>query len=177
MQAGLSFLLSAIKWVMTMQAEKNAVVSINYEMYDADGQLLDKTENEPMVYLHGGYDGIFPLVEEALHGKGVGDKIEVTLESDDAFGEYEAELVRTEDKEAFPPEVEVGMMFEADDPETGDVLIFRVIDIEEGEVVVDANHPLAGKTIRFVATIDHIRPATEEELAHGHAHGPEGPPH
>jgi FKBP-type peptidyl-prolyl cis-trans isomerase SlyD len=160
-----------------MQAEKNTVVSINYEMYDVEGQLLDQTENEPMVYLHGGYDGIFPLVEEALHGKSVGDKIDVTLESDDAFGAYEAELVRTEDKEAFPPEVEVGMMFEADDPETEEVLIFRVVGIEEGKVVVDANHPLAGQTIRFVATINDIRSATDDELAHGHAHGPEGHHH
>jgi FKBP-type peptidyl-prolyl cis-trans isomerase SlyD len=160
-----------------MQAEKNTVVSINYEMYDVEGQLLDQTENEPMVYLHGGYDSIFPLVEEALHGKSVGDKIDVLLETDDAFGAYEAELVRTEDKDAFPPEVEVGMMFEADDPETGEVLIFRVIGIEEGKVLVDANHPLAGQSIRFVATINAIRPATDEELAHGHVHGPEGHHH
>lgn len=160
-----------------MQAEKNAVVSISYEMYDAEGELLDKTEDEPMVYLHGGYDGIFPTVEEALHGKSVGEKIEVTLESDDAFGEYEAELVRAEDKEGFPPDVEIGMMFEADDPDTGEVLVFRVIDIEDNKVIVDANHPLAGQAIRFVATIEAIRAATEEELAHGHVHGPEGHHH
>lgn len=160
-----------------MQAEKNTVVSIDYEMYGAEGQLLDKTEGEPMVYLHGGYDGIFPLVEEALHGKEAGAKVDITLEPDDAFGEYEAELVRAEDKDVFPAEVEVGMMFEADDPQTGDVLIFRVIEIEDNKVIVDANHPLAGQSLRFVATIKALRPATEEEVSHGHVHGPEGHHH
>lgn len=155
------------------QIEKDMIVSIGYEMFDTEGELLDKTDQEPMFYLHGGYDGIFPLVEEALHGKKVGDKVDILLEPDDAFGEYEAELVRVEEKVAFPEEIEVGMMFEADDPEDG-VLIFRVTDIQDDKVVVDANHPLAGQTIRFVAAVKAVRPATEEELAHGHVHGPDG---
>ena len=79
-----------------MSIVKNSVVSLHYEMYDANNQLLDKTE-EPIAYLHGGYDGIFPLVEEALHGKNVGDTVEVALSPDDAFGEQDPELVRIED--------------------------------------------------------------------------------
>ena len=71
-----------------MSIVKNSVVSLHYEMYDANNQLLDKTE-EPIAYLHGGYDGIFPLVEEALHGKNVGDTVEVALSPDDAFGEQD----------------------------------------------------------------------------------------
>lgn len=106
-----------------MAIAKNSVVSLHYEMYDANNQLLDKTE-EPIAYLHGGYDGIFPLVEEALHGKDAGDTVDVALSSDDAFGEQDSELVRIEDAGAFPVEVEVGMMFEADDPETGDVVVY-----------------------------------------------------
>lgn len=76
-----------------MAIAKNSVVSLHYEMYDANNQLLDKTE-EPIAYLHGGYDGIFPLVEEALHGKDAGDTVDVALSSDDAFGEQDSELVR-----------------------------------------------------------------------------------
>ena len=161
-----------------MSIVKNSVVSLHYEMYDANNQLLDKTE-ESIAYLHGGYDGIFPLVEEALHGKNVGDTVEVALSPDDAFGEQDPELVRIEDARIFPVEgeVEVGMMFEADDPETGDVLIYRVTDVADGKAVVDGNHPLAGMKVLFKATVEGVRDATEEEIAHGHVHGPHGHHH
>ncbi|MBV8679706.1 MAG: peptidylprolyl isomerase [Aquitalea sp.] len=159
-----------------MQIAKDTVVTLHYEMFDAENTLLDKTE-EPIAYLHGGYDGIFPLVEEALHGKAVGDSVDVKLTPDDAFGDPEEELVRVEDLDVFPADVEVGMMFEADDPETGDVLLFRVTDIADGKAVVDANHPLAGQTIRFVAKVTEVRAATAEELSHGHVHGAHGHHH
>ena len=100
-----------------MSIQKNSVVSLHYEMYDADNNLLDKTQ-EPIEYLHGGYDGIFPLVEEALHDKNVGDEVDITMQPEDAFGEQDPELVRIEDVKVFPVEVEPGMMFEADDPRT-----------------------------------------------------------
>ncbi|QNM98016.1 FKBP-type peptidyl-prolyl cis-trans isomerase [Chitinimonas koreensis] len=161
-----------------MEIVKNTVVSLQYKMYDSEGELLDQTEaDEPMVYLHGGYDGIFPVVEEALHGKKTGDSVDVTMEPDDAFGEYDAELVRIEPRDVFPEEIEVGMMFEADDPESGDVMLFTITEIEDGKVVVDGNHPLAGKRIRFAATIDEVRPASAEELEHGHVHGEHGHHH
>lgn len=159
-----------------MQIAKNTVVTLHYEMYDADNHLLDKTE-EPISYLHGGYDGIFPLVEEALHGKDIGESVDVKLAPDDAFGEPEEELVRVEPLEVFPADIEVGMMFEADDPESGDVLLFRVTDIAEGKAVVDANHPLAGMTIRFVAKVADVRAASDDEVKHGHAHGAHGHDH
>lgn len=152
-----------------MQIAKDTVVYLQYKMHDTDGQLLDSTE-EPMSYLHGGYDGIFPLVEEALHGKAVGDKLEVTLEPDDGFGDYDAELVRTEDRSIFPADIEVGMHFESDDPDSDEVLYFTVTDIEGDTVVLDGNHPLAGKTIRFSCEVVNVRPATGEELDHGHVH-------
>jgi len=159
-----------------MQIAKDTVVTLHYEMFDAENTLLDKTE-EPIACLHGGYDGIFPLVEEALHGKAVGDSVDVKLTPDDAFGDPEEELVRVEDLDVFPADVEVGMMFEADDPETGDVLLFRVTDIADGKAIVDANHPLAGQTIRFVAKVTEVRAATAEELSHGHVHGAHGHHH
>ena len=129
-----------------MNIEKDTVVTLHYEMFDANNQLIDKTE-EPIAYLHGGYDGIFPLVEEALHGKAVGEEVDVTLSPDDAFGEQDPELVRIEPLNVFPVEVEVGMMFEADDPETGDTLVYRVTDIADGKAVVDGNHPLDRKSV------------------------------
>lgn len=158
-----------------MSIKKNSVVTLHYEMYDADNQLLDKTE-EPIAYLHGGYDGIFPLVEEALHEKNVGDVVDITMSPDDAFGEQDPELIRIEPADAFPAEVQVGMMFEADMPD-GDIVVFRVTDIADGKVVVDGNHPLAGMKIRFKATVAEVRDASEEEIAHGHVHGAHGHHH
>lgn len=161
-----------------MNIEKNSVVTLHYEMFDADNHLIDKTEEaEPMTYLHGGYDNIFPRVEEALQGKVVGDEIEITLEPDDAFGEQETDLIRIEPVGVFPVPVEVGMSFEADDPDTGDVIIYRVTDVADGKAVVDGNHPLAGMRLRFKAKVTDVRAATEEELAHGHVHGAHGHDH
>lgn len=159
-----------------MTIQKNSVVTLHYEMYDADNQLIDKTV-EPIAYLHGGYDGIFPLVEEALHGKNVGDVVDVTMNPDDAFGEQDPSLVRIEELSVFPVEVELGMMFEADDPEHGGVIIYRVTDVADGKAVVDGNHPLAGMKIRFKGTVSEVRDATAEELEHGHVHGPHGHHH
>lgn len=154
-----------------MQIVKNTVVSLHYKMFDADNNLIDQTE-EPMSYLHGGYDGIFPLVEETLQGKSVGDTVSVTMEPEDAFGDMEPSLIRSEDIGVFPPDVEleVGMMFEADDPDSGEVLVFRVTNIADGQVIVDGNHPLAGQTIRFEATVEAVREAQAEEIEHGHTH-------
>ena len=158
-----------------MSIKKNSVVTLHYEMYNAEDQLIDKTE-QPIAYLHGGYDGIFPLVEEALHEKNVGDVVEVVMQPEDAFGEHEPELIRIEPVDAFPVEVEVGMMFETDMPD-GDVVVFRVTDVADGKAVVDGNHPLAGMKIRFKATVDSVRDATAEEIEHGHVHGPHGHHH
>ena len=159
-----------------MPIQKNDVVSLQYEMYDADNQLIDKTE-QAISYLHGGYDGIFPLVEEALHDKNVGDAVDVTLTPDDAFGEQDEELIRIEELDAFPVEIEVGMMFEADDPETGDVLVYRVTDVADGKAVVDGNHPLAGQALKFSCKVTEVRAASAEEIAHRHVHGAHGHQH
>src|SRR5882672_11809423 len=94
-----------------MQIEKNTVVTVNYELKDQQGNVLEKA-GSMLSYLHGGYDGIFPLVEEALQGKGVGDKCSVQLEPDDAFGEYDETLLRVEPRNLFPESLDVGMQFE-----------------------------------------------------------------
>ncbi|MBQ9602144.1 MAG: FKBP-type peptidyl-prolyl cis-trans isomerase [Neisseriaceae bacterium] len=159
-----------------MTIRKNTVVSLHYKMFDADGKLLDET-TEPIEYLHGGYDGIFPLVEEMLEGREIGEEIEVMLQADDAFGKYEPKLLRVDDVSVFPVEVEPGMLFEADDPEFGEVIIYRVIGIKNGKVMVDGNHPLAGMSIRFKGLVDSVREASAEEIAHGHVHGAHGHHH
>lgn len=161
-----------------MKITKDSVVSLRYELYDAEGELLEKID-DPVSYLHGGYDGIFPLVEEALHGKNVGDACSVTMQPDDAFGEYDHDLVEVEPRSAFPKDVEVGMQFEGgpDEAEEDDFVLYTVVEVTDDEVTVDGNHPLAGKTLTFNCTITGVRPATAEELAHGHVHDEGGHHH
>ena len=152
------------------------MVSLNYELFGDDGELIERTE-APVSYLHGGYDGIFPRVEEALEGKDVGYECRVQLEPDDAFGEYEADLVRMESRELFPESVNVGMQFEGSPDDSEETRIYTVTDITDEKVVVDGNHPLAGRSLLFACTVTAVRPASSEELTHGHVHGPEGHHH
>lgn len=161
-----------------MKVEKNAVVSLNYELSDASGALIEKT-SEPISYLHGGYDGIFPAVEEVLQGKQAGDKFSVSMKAEDAFGEYEHDLVRVEPRNLFPKDVAVGMQFEggAEDDEDEDFLLYTVTEITDDNVTVDGNHPLAGKALNFSGVVTDVRPATQEELAHGHVHDEGGHHH
>lgn len=162
-----------------MKVVKDSVVSLRYELTDAKaGELLEKTDH-PISYLHGGYDGIFPAVEEALHGKEVGETFSVTMEPDEAFGEYEHDLVRVEPRELFPKDVQIGMQFEggAEGDDDEDYLLYTVVEVTDKEVTVDGNHPLAGKTIRFEGAITGVRAATQEELEHGHVHGEGGHHH
>jgi len=159
-----------------MQIAMNTVVSMTYELKNADGEVLESS-TEPVAYLHGGYDNIFPKVEEAMHGKNIGDTIEVGLEPDDAFGEYDENLVQIEPASAFPTsELKVGMQFEGED-ETGDVILYTVTEIADGKVVVDGNHPWAGERLLFTARITAVRNANQEEVAHQHVHGEGGHHH
>lgn len=159
-----------------MQIAMNTVVSITYELSDVDGNILEST-SEPVTYLHGGYDDIFPKVEEELHGKKVGDTLTLALEPADAFGDYDEELVQIEPVSAFPTDkLEVGMQFEGEDP-TGDVVLYTITDIGDGKVVVDGNHPWAGERVNFRCTVTDVRTATKEEINHGHVHGPGGHHH
>jgi FKBP-type peptidyl-prolyl cis-trans isomerase SlyD len=159
-----------------MQVNRDTVVSLNYSLFDADGNLIEKTD-EPVEYLHGGYENIFPLVERALEGKAVGDTCRVRLTPDDAFGDYDAELVHVESRDKFPSNVAVGMQFRGEGNESGEQAVYTVTDIAEDKVVVDGNHPLAGQTLNFECTVASVRPATSEEKEHGHVHGAHGHHH
>lgn len=160
-----------------MQVAKDTVVTLNYQVTDPDGNLIDDGK-QPLIYLHGGYDGIFSRVEEALQGKNAGEQVEVKLQPEDAFGDYDASLVRIEPIGVFPDNIEVGMQFErASDEEDGDDMLYTITDIADGKVVVDGNHPLAGVALVFSVTIADVRKATPEELSHGHVHGAGGHHH
>lgn len=159
-----------------MEIVKNSVVTLKYTVVDPDGNMIDDGA-QPLVYLHGGYDGIFPALEEALHGKKVGDQLKVKLQPEDAFGDYDEELVLVEDVSQFPENIEVGMSFERVTDEGEEDMLYRITDIADGKVVVDGNHPLAGTALVFDITIAEVRKATAEELSHGHVHGPGGHHH
>ena len=152
------------------RVEHGTVVTLTYELKDCDGQELEEPGAE-LAYLHG-FGGIFPKVEEALQGKPVGHEISITLEPDDAFGDYDAELLRVEGRERFPEALEVGMRFEGIPGDRDeDARIYTVTDITPEKVVVDGNHPLAGERLWFKCTVKDVRKATDEEIAHGHVHG------
>jgi FKBP-type peptidyl-prolyl cis-trans isomerase SlyD len=157
-----------------MQIAKDTAVTVTYELKDRQGNVLEEP-GSTLSYLHGGYDGIFPKVEEALHGKNVGDECVVLLEPDDAFGEYDESLLRVEPRSAFPQNVAVGMQFEggAEDASDDEYILYTVTDVAEDKVVVDGNHPLAGIGLEFRCTVAEVRSATAEELSHGHVHGPD----
>lgn len=154
----------------------NTVVSITYDLKDADGNILESTK-EPVTYLHGGHDNIFPRVEEAIHGKKIGDKVAIALEPIDAFGDYNEELVQIEPASAFPEKsLKEGMQFEGEDS-SGEVIVYTITDIADGKVVVDGNHPWAGQKVIFEAVIKDVRDASTEEVTHKPVNGEGGQHH
>jgi len=158
----------------TMNIFANTVVSLTFRLYDASNTLIEETP-EPIAYLHGGHSGIFPKIEEALNAKAPGDAVSVTLEPADAFGEYDAALIRMEPVDRLPPDVSVGGYLVAE--EDGQERAWRITNIADGKAVLDGNHELAGQRLRFDCTVVDVRPATPEEVQHGHAHGPHGHHH
>lgn len=165
-----------------MKIAKDTVVTVHYKLSDAQGKLIEESE-DPMVYLHGGYENTLPKIEEALDGKEVGYETTIHVEPDDAFGEYDPELVKVEPRSRLPAPLEVGMQFEGmpdentDDDEEDDVVIFTVTDIADDKVVLDGNHPLAGMALRFSLSVSEVRAASDEEITHGHVHGAHGHHH
>lgn len=162
-----------------MKVAKNTVVSVRYVLSDAQGSVIEEG-TEPMNYLHGGYENTLPKIEEALDGQDVGYETMIQVEPDDAFGEYDANLIKIEDRSRMPAEIAVGMQLEGA-PEDADEetapLIFTITDIEGDKVVLDGNHPLAGMALRFNLKIESVREASAEELEHGHVHGEHGHHH
>jgi FKBP-type peptidyl-prolyl cis-trans isomerase SlyD len=128
-------------------------------MHDAQGVQLSAASE--LSYLHGGYGQMFEALENALEGKGAGESLRVQLEPEDAFGEYDAELLRVEPVERYGEGIAVGMEIEEGEK------LYTVTDVADGKVVLDANHPLAGMALRFSCVILSIREATGEEVKRG----------
>lgn len=155
---------------MGMRIDRDTVVTIACDVRDCDGNTVEE-EGALLSYLHGGYGGIFPRVESELQGKEVGHEVRLTLDPEDAFGDYDAELIRVEPRAKFPEGLEVGMRFEGVPGESAEeALIYTVTDVTPDAVVVDGNHPLAGERLWFRGTVREVRRATPEELEHGHVH-------
>ncbi|MGV7209156.1 peptidylprolyl isomerase [Oxalobacteraceae bacterium A2-2] len=161
-----------------MKIAKNTVVTVNYTLSDAQNNLIEDGR-QPMVYLHGGYENTLPKIEEELDGKEVGYASTIQIEPEDAFGDYDPNLVKVEPRNRLPEPLEVGMQFEGtpDGDSDEESMIFTVTDIADDKVVLDGNHPLAGIALRFSLEVAEVREATEEEVAHGHVHGAHGHHH
>ncbi len=158
-----------------MKIEKDTVVTMRCRIADDKGQLIQDGK-APMSYLHGGHGNTLPKIEEALEGKAVGDQLSLVLAPADAFGEPDPSLLRTIGKSDFPPGVKVGGQLELPGPQ-GEPHPFTVMKVKGDTVLLDGNHPLAGRTLKLAITVTEIRAASAEEVAHGHAHGAHGHHH
>lgn len=160
-----------------MQISEQKIVTLEYILTDNTGTILDATDGrEAFAYLHGARN-IIPGLEAALEGRSAGEKLQVTIPPEEAYGERQEGLIQSIPRDRFEgvETLEIGMQFHAGTPQGPQVV--TVTAIEGDEVTIDANHPLAGTTLNFDVTITDIRDATEEELSHGHVHGPGGHAH
>lgn len=154
------------------------VVTLHYVLRDDDGTELDNSAGgEPLRYLHGA-GNIFPGLEQGLLGCSLGDRRKISVAPEDGFGEHDPDGVQRVPRDTFPAETRlaVGLEFEAEGPD-GDPILGRVIELDDDEVTIDLNHPLAGVSLHFDVTVAEIRDATAEELEHGHPHGEGGHGH
>jgi FKBP-type peptidyl-prolyl cis-trans isomerase SlyD len=154
-----------------MQVAENTAVSIHYTLTNDNGDVIDSSiGREELIYLHGS-GNIISGLEKALYGKTVGEKFNIRIEAQDAYGEFTDEMIQVISRSMFEgiDNIEVGMQFHADvSYGTG---IVTVTEIDGDKVTIDGNHPLAGQALTFDVEVVDIRPATQEEMAHGHIHG------
>jgi FKBP-type peptidyl-prolyl cis-trans isomerase SlyD len=156
-----------------MQISKNKVAAIHYTLRDNEGTVIDSSEGrEPLHYLHGA-GNLIPGMEEGLEGKQQGDKFALKISPDKGYGEKDEQLVQQVPRSAFGgQEVKPGMRFQ-----TNQHSVVTVTQVGLDSVTVDGNHPLAGVELNFAVEVVDVRNATEEELSHGHVHGPGGHHH
>ncbi|MEM7200723.1 MAG: peptidylprolyl isomerase [Planctomycetota bacterium] len=153
----------------------DTVVTLNYRLTLADGQAVDSSEESgPLAYLHG-RGQIVPGLEEALTGRSVGENLKVTVPAEKGYGLSDPDGVQKIPRQAFPEGTELtpGQGLQAQD-EGGQVIRMQVVEVGPEEVTVDLNHPLAGRDLHFEIEVLGVRTPTQEELTHGHAHGPGG---
>lgn len=156
-----------------MRVAKNMVVAIDYILRDDEGIIMDKSDGEPLVYLHG-HGQLVPGLEKALEGKGGGDDVKVVVDPVDGYGERSSEEVMrvplTEFPEGAEPEVGMEIEMQADDD---NLVTMWIVDVDSESVTMSADHPFAGIALHFEVKVLEVRAATPDELAHGHAHGPD----
>lgn len=161
-----------------MTITKDMVVHMHYTLKNDDGEVMDSSEGrEPLAYIQG-IGNIIPGLESELEGKKVGDKLKASIAPKDAYGELKEELVQIVPKEGFQGaanELQEGMQVQVETNQGPQIAV--VTKIEEDDVTLDLNHPLAGMNLHFDVEIMEIREATSEELDHGHVHGPGGHHH
>lgn len=159
-----------------MNITKDAVVQFAYELTDQDGSALESSQGEAIAYLHG-HDNMLAGIEKALEGKAAGDNVNVTLAPEEAYGERkEGAEQRVSVKHLQGAKVWKPGMVAQINTEQGPRQV-TVIKAGKFMVTVDTNHPFAGKTVTFDLSVKQVRPATEEEIAHKHAHGEGGHQH
>jgi FKBP-type peptidyl-prolyl cis-trans isomerase SlyD len=160
-----------------MQITQDAVVLIHYTLTDDSGKTIDSSAGgEPLAYLHGN-GNLIPGLEKALEGKQTGDQVNVKIAPADGYGEYDKQLVQRVPKRALKGigNVYVGMQLQAQSEHGARAV--TVTQVAGDMVTIDGNHPLAGQNLNFDVKIEDVRAASEEELSHGHVHGPGGHHH
>jgi FKBP-type peptidyl-prolyl cis-trans isomerase SlyD len=160
-----------------VQIEKNRVVLLHYTLRDEHGTVLDSSSGRgPLSYLHG-KGNIIPGLEQALAGKTAGEKLDVTVAPEQGYGRRDERLVQIIPRSRFAEGTELapGMQVRASGPQGARLV--TVTKVERDFVTIDANHPLAGRTLHFAVEVAEVRKATHEEVAHGHVHGPGGHHH
>ncbi len=151
--------------------EHGVVVSLDYTL-QVDDEMIETTEEDGPIQFLQGYEEIIPGLERAIYGMQVGQEKEVTVEPVEGYGEYDAEAYEEVPLDIFPEEMELGlgMPVELYDEEEDETVAGYIAEIRTDTVIVDLNHPLAGETLQFRVKVVGVRPATDEELSHGHAH-------
>ncbi len=160
-----------------MQIANNSVVTLHYTLKDNDGNIIDQSTDGSFLYLHGAMN-IIPGLENALTGKSKGEKFSVKIDPKDGYGEKDPARIQDVPREMFEntDDLAVGAQFHAQGPD-GQAIVVTVTEIRSDTVVIDANHSLAGVELNFDVEVMDVRQASEEEIAHGHVHGPGGHHH
>ncbi|MCU6432819.1 peptidylprolyl isomerase [Undibacterium sp. Jales W-56] len=158
-----------------MKIDKDTAVTLRFTVTESNGKVIENGKT-PIAYLHGGYDNLLPKIEEALQDQEAGFKATLDLAPEDAFGVRDESLLRTISKKDFPPGVKVGASMQGYN-DAGEEQIYTVLKIKGDQVMLDGNHPLAGKSLRVGLQVLGVRAATAEEIAHGHVHGDHGHQH
>ncbi len=160
-----------------MQIESNSVVTLHYTLKDNEGNLIDQSDDGSFLYLHGAMN-IIPGLENALTGKTAGDELSVAVTPEQGYGVKDPERIQEVPKEMFEgnDDIQVGVQFHAESPD-GAAVVVTVTEVKDDVVVIDGNHALAGVDLNFDVKIVEVREASEEEVTHGHVHGPHGHDH